>query len=110
MAHFMIRWKFSPASVKAMVGHPQDRTAEARRLIESFGGRMLCYYFALGEFDGVAIGEAPDVSAAVAMGMAAGATGAFTAWETTALMTGEEAAAAMRLAHDTKTSYRAPNV
>jgi hypothetical protein len=42
--------------------------------------------------------------------MAASATGAFSRFETTALLTGGEAEAAMKRGHDAKTTgYRAPN-
>ena len=41
--------------------------------------------------------------------MAAAATGGFTRFETTALLTAKEAEAAMRRAHDTKTGYAPPH-
>ena len=91
------------------MAHPHDRTERARTLIEGFGGKLLCYYFAIGEWDGVGICELADTTTAVAIAMSATSTGAFTGWETTALLTGEEAEAAMHKAHGTKTGYRAPN-
>ena len=62
-----------------------------------------------GEYDGVAIVEFPDNTAAAACAMAAAATGGFTRFETTALLTAKEAEAAMRRAHDTKTGYAPPH-
>jgi hypothetical protein len=41
--------------------------------------------------------------------MQASSTGAFSRFETTALLTAKEAEAAMKQAHDTKVSYRPPN-
>ena len=109
MFHFMVRWKFAQGSTAGMVSHPHGREAQSRALVESFGGKLHSYYFTLGEFDGLAIGVLPDLTSSVAMGMAATSTGAFLAWETTALMTSEEATVAMRQAHDTNTAYRPPN-
>ncbi len=109
MSHFMLRWKFSDASAKALVGRPHDRTGAATALIEGFGGKLHCYYFSFGEFDGVGICEFPGNTAAAACSMAAAATSAFSSFETTPLLTAQEAEAAMKQAHDTKTKYKAPN-
>ncbi len=81
MPHFMVRWQFNGASAKAMVENPHDRTAAAKALVEGFGGKLHCYYFSFGEYDGLAIGEMPDNTAGAACSMAAMATGAFTRFE-----------------------------
>jgi uncharacterized protein with GYD domain len=108
MAHFMVRWQFNVAAAKAMVGKPQDRTGPAKTLIEDFGGKLHSYYFAFGEYDGLAITEFPDNTAAAACSMTAASTGAFTRFETMTLLTAKEAEAAMHRAHDTKTAYKPP--
>src|SRR4029079_16608305 len=108
MSHFMIRWQFNSASAKAMVASPQDRTAPATTLIEGFGGQLHSYFFAFGEYDGLAICEFPDNTAAAACSMTAASTGAFSRFETMALLTAKEAQAAMKRAHDTKTGYKSP--
>ena len=109
MAHFMLRWQFTNASAKAMVGKPQDRTEQATTLIESFGGTLHHYYFAFGDYDGVAICEFPENTAVAACSMTAASTGAFSRFETTALLTAQEAEAAMKQAHATKSGYKPPN-
>jgi uncharacterized protein with GYD domain len=73
---------------------------------ESLGGRVLGFWFALGEFDGVFLLEAPDNCAAVALAMAVGAGGAVANLETTALLDMAEAQEAMRRAAEA--TYRAP--
>jgi uncharacterized protein with GYD domain len=67
---------FKQAIVKAMTERPQDREPPARKLIESFGGRMHHYYFMLGEYDGLAIVEFPDNASATATSMRASTSGA----------------------------------
>lgn len=109
MSHFMLRWQFKDATAKALVETPQDRTGPAKALIEAFGGRMHAYYFALGECDGIAICEFPDNGAALACSMRAASTGAFARFETTPLLTAQEAEAAMQRAKTTTVAYRAPN-
>ena len=43
MSHYMLRWQFTAASAKAMVGKPHDRTEQAKLLIKSFGGTLHQY-------------------------------------------------------------------
>ena len=109
MSHFMVRWQFTGVSAKALVEKPHDRTGAARALIEGFGGKLHCYFFSFGEYDGVAISEFPDNTVAAACSMAATATGAFTRFELTMLLTASEAEAAMKKAHNTKTEYKPPH-
>ena len=109
MPHYLIRWRMSEASVKGLIHSPQDRTERARALTNDFGGKLLHYFFALGEFDGLVIAEFPNNEAVVAAAIAATSTGGFSAWETTALLTSQEAKSAMQMAHDAKLTYKAPN-
>jgi uncharacterized protein with GYD domain len=109
MSHFMLRWQFTDASAKALVGKPHDRTGAAKALIEGFRGKLHGYYLSMGEFDGVAICEFADNTTAVACSMAAGAGGGFARFETTPLLTAKEAEAAMKHAHDAKTEYKPPH-
>jgi uncharacterized protein with GYD domain len=109
MAHYLLRWQFKDSTAQALVAKPQDRTRPAKTLIEGFGGKMHSYFFALGDYDGIAICEFPDHVSVAACSMQASSTGAFSRFETTALLTAKEAEAAMKQAHDTKVSYRPPN-
>ncbi|HKM63576.1 MAG TPA: GYD domain-containing protein [Acidisphaera sp.] len=109
MPHFMVRCQFTDASAKAMVGKPQDRTGMASALCEGFGGKLNSYYFAFGDYDVIAISEFPDNTSALAASLAATSTGGFSRFETTPLMTGKEAEAAMKRAHGAKTAYQPPH-
>jgi uncharacterized protein with GYD domain len=109
MSHYLVRWQFTLASARALVGHPHDRAGAAKVLVEGFGGKLHSYFFTFGEFDGLGICEFADPISAAAFAMSAVSTGGFARWETTALLTTKEAEAAMQLAHDTKTAYRPPN-
>ena len=108
MSHYLIRWQYSNTSAKALVGKPHDRTGAAHALVEGFGGKLHAFYLAFGDYDGVAICEFPDNTSVAACSMAAAATGAYTRFETTGLLTAHEAEAAMKRAHDTKTGYKPP--
>lgn len=67
------------------------------------------YYLAFGEYDGIVIREFPDDTAATACWMSAAATGGFSRFETTVLLTAKEAEAAMKQANKTKTGYKPPH-
>jgi uncharacterized protein with GYD domain len=109
MPLYEMRWMFKDAALKSMTDEPQDREAPARELVEGFGGRMLHYYFMLGEYDGLAIVEFPDDAAAAACGMRASASGAFARFETHPLLSAQEAQRAMQMVRDRAVAYRAPN-
>ncbi len=109
MANYLLRWKFSDSTAKNLIEKPQDRVSAATNLIESLGGKIGSYFFALGDCDGVAICEFPDARNVIAAGLVARSSGAFSNFETTALVTTKEAQAGMELAKSTNTRYTAPN-
>jgi uncharacterized protein with GYD domain len=108
MAHFMIRARYSAAAVLALVANPHDRHKAAAAAVEALGGKLLGFYFAFGPDDVVALFEAPDATAAAALSMAIGASGALASIETVPLLTMHEAMEAMRKAPTAQKAYRAP--
>jgi uncharacterized protein with GYD domain len=81
-----------------MVKNPQDRSMASRELIEKSGGRMIGFYSCFGEYDGVAIYEAPDDTTATAISLVAVSPGHLKASHTTRLFSVEETMVAMRKA------------
>ena len=106
MPQYLGRFRYTTESVRAMLENPQDRAAAAAEAFESLGGKLLGFWFAFGEFDGVFIAEMPDNASALAVAMAVGGRGALASLETTVLMGMEEAQEAMRKAG--QATYRAP--
>ena len=99
MPQFLVRFSYASRSIKSMVERPDvDHAAQASAMVASLGVRLLGYWFAFGEFDGAALIEAPDNSAAGAVAMAIGGTGETSRFETTVLLTMNEAREAMRRA------------
>src|SRR5215211_2133334 len=60
MPHYMVQFSYSPQVWAGLIEQPEDRTAAVRGLIEGVGGRLVGLYWAFGDYDGVAIFEAPD--------------------------------------------------
>ena len=106
MPLYLGHFSYTTDAVKALINQPEDRSAAARDVAESLGGKLLGFWYAFGEFDGVFLMEAPDNASAAALGMAVGAGGALSSVETTVLLDMDEAQDAMRKA--AAATYRPP--
>ena len=99
--------RYSAASATNVRFSPDSSIlAAAREVAESLGGKLLGFWYAFGEFDGVFLMEAPDNASAAAVAMAVGASGALSDIETTVLLDMDEAQEAMRKAAGA--TYRPP--
>ena len=96
MALYLVQFAYTAEALATMTQNPQDRSVPSRELIEKLGGRMIGFYFCFGEYDGVALYEAPDDTTARAISKAALSPGHLKASYTTRLFTVEEMMEAMR--------------
>jgi uncharacterized protein with GYD domain len=94
----MVQFAYTPEALATMVKNPQDRSRASRELIEKSGGRLIGFYSCFGEYDGVALYEAPDDATATAIAMVAASPGHLKVSHTTKLFTVEETMEAMRKA------------
>ncbi len=106
MPLYLGRFSYTTDAMKALLDQPQDRSAAAREVAESLGGKLVGFWYAFGEFDGVFLMEAPTTASAAALAMAIGAGGAISEVETTVLLDMDEAQDAMRKA--AAATYRPP--
>ena len=99
MPNYLVQFSYASRSIKGLVEQPDvDHAEQASAMLASLGGKLLGYWYAFGEFDGVVLMEAPDSSTAAAVAIAIGGTGEVTRLETTVLITMDEARAAVRKA------------
>ena len=103
MRRYMIQIKYNVQSVKGLVATPQDRFPQAGEIIRTLGGRLVDFYFTLGEWDAVIIFELE--SDAHAMADVAGDVGVT---KVTILYSMDEAVAAMTIAKSI--DYSAPGL
>jgi uncharacterized protein with GYD domain len=89
-----------------MIRKPEDRTAAVEAITKATGGKLLALYYHFGEYDGTAILEAPDDTAANAVILTVVASGALRSSKTTRLYSAKELADALGRAG--KASYQAP--
>jgi uncharacterized protein with GYD domain len=95
---YLGRFAYTAETVARLVENPQDRGQAAVKAAESVGAKLLGFWYALGEWDGYFLVEAPDNATAAALSMVAGGSGALARTETIALLTVDEAQEAMRKA------------
>jgi uncharacterized protein with GYD domain len=96
MALAMVQFSYKSETVGNLLKNPEDRSKAVKKLIEKLGGKLISYYFAFGDYDGVVIGDFPDNTALLATSMVSYAGGGTTKLKTTVLLSVEEAMAAMK--------------
>jgi len=104
MPKFLSLASYTPDGAKALAkaGGSKRRTA-IEEMYKKLGGRLETFYYAFGDFDVVAIGEAPDHVTAAAMSLAINASGVAQT-RTIVLITPEEMDEASKVSVD----YRPP--
>src|SRR5262245_8727709 len=90
MPLFITYASYSHTGIKGMVDKPADRSDIIKPLVEKAGGKLVALYMTTGSNDVVLIYEAPDGTDAVAMGMAAAASGSLARIETVRAWTSGE--------------------
>ena len=90
MALYLTRFSYTPETWARLTKNPEDRREAARAYIESVGGKLHGFWYALGEYDGYTLWEAPDNVSMAAVGIALSAGGALSKVETTPLLSVEE--------------------
>jgi uncharacterized protein with GYD domain len=90
MPKYLFRSRYTPEGAKGLLREGgTGRRAAAQRTIESLGGRIESFYYALGGTDLFTIAELPDNASAAAINLVIAATGTIDS-ETVVLLTPEE--------------------
>ena len=89
---------------------PQDRSVQAAKLAEGFGGKMDSIYFfpTGGEYDGMVIWDVPSDVTIAAVALVTRSTGNFAKDLAIPLLTSFEFMAAMEKAKEVKSGYAPP--
>jgi uncharacterized protein with GYD domain len=106
MPLYLYQAAYTPESLAAQIKEPQDRLEVVRPALEAAGGRLVAGGYPFGEYDVLAVYEAPDDTAAAALALAFGAGGAVKAAQTTRLLSGPEWVAALQKAQGVAPQYR----
>ena len=96
MAAFMVQFSYTEQGAKGLLKEGGSKRRDAtEQLIKSMGDKLVAYYFAFGEYDGIAIVEGVDNIDVAAAALIVGASGAVRT-KTTVLMTPDEVDKATR--------------
>lgn len=89
MAKYLVQFSYTDEGMKGLIKDGGSKRREVvEQLIKGLGGRVEAYYFAFGEWDGIAIVDGPEENMVGAL-LAIGASGAVKL-KTTVLITPEE--------------------
>ena len=106
MSLYLTRFSYTPETWARLTKNPEDRRVAAKSYIESVGGTLQGFWYALGEYDAYSLWEAPDNVSMAAVAIAISSGGALSKLETTVLLTVEETLDALGRA--ATVSYRPP--
>ena len=106
MTFYLVEVGYKDTAAKTLVDNPQSREDIIKKAIGSLGGKLHSFFFALGDFDVVAIAEFPDNASAAAFALATASKGAVSRYRTTVLLTPAEGVEAMKKAK--KADYNPP--
>ena len=96
MPLYMYQAAYTAESLAAQMKDPQDRLAVVGKQMESTGVKIITGGYCFGEYDVVAIMEAPNDTAAAGVAVAVAAGGAVRNGQTTRLLDGNEWIAALK--------------
>lgn len=101
MTLYMHQWRYKDQHVRDMVNRVEDidRARVVRTAIEACHGRLVAFYFAFGEYDGVSISEFADEANALACAMLLVGQGRIQSLHTTTLFDPTTFARAIETAH-----------
>jgi uncharacterized protein with GYD domain len=98
MPLYMYQAAYTAESMAAQIKEPQDRIEAVRPSFETMGAKIIFGGFPLGEYDVLAIYEAPDDTTAAALAQSIAAGGATRSAKTTRLLSGAEWVESLRKA------------
>src|SRR5438094_206699 len=60
MPVYLTQFAYTAEAWSALVKHPEDRSRVLGQLLEEVGGKLVCFYYAFSDYDGVFIFEAAE--------------------------------------------------
>lgn len=108
MPKYISFFSYTPEAWRGMTEKPEDRSAAAKQLIESVGGKLECFYWMSGRFDGLLIAELPDSESAGALAAIVKGSGALKDYETHLVTNMDQAPGMLKKAQAAGKTYRPP--
>jgi uncharacterized protein with GYD domain len=106
MPLYMYQIAYTSESLAAQIKDPKDRLEVVKPALAAAGATLVTGGYSFGDYDVVAIYEAPDDTAAAAIALAFGAGGAAKSARTTKLLSGQDWIASLTRAQSLVPQYR----
>jgi uncharacterized protein with GYD domain len=106
MPTFITQGRYTRDAIKGMMTRPEDRAEHVARLLSKAGGKLIAYYVTFGEYDFLAIAEAPGETQMASALIAAASGGGVTDLRTTLALTSIEAKGAFAAASELARGFR----
>ena len=106
MPLYLYQAAYTAESLAAQIKDPKDRIEVVRPAFEAVGGKILASGYPFGEYDVMAVYEAPNDTTAASIALAVAAGGAVKAAKTTRLLSGQEWIAALKQAQTVSPAYK----
>ena len=106
MPLYLYQAAYTAESLAAQIKDPKDRIEVVRPVFEAVGGKILASGYPFGEYDVMAVYEAPDDTTAASLALAIAAGGALKSAKTTRLLSGQEWIAALTKAQTVAPTYK----
>jgi uncharacterized protein with GYD domain len=91
MAMYMVQFSYTVDGWRALMKNPEDRSKALGAAASALGAKLTGLYYCFGDYDGVAMLEAPDDTTAGSVVLAAVSGGHVSATKTTKLLSVSEA-------------------
>ena len=95
MPFYMLQAAYTSEAWATLAENPQNRGEPVAAQLEKLGGKLLGFYYSLGDYDTVVIYKLPDDATAAAFAISVAAPGFLKAVKTTKLLSVDEAMDAM---------------
>ena len=106
MPLYMYQASYTPESLAAQIREPKDRIEAVKPAFDAIGARVLAAGHPFGEYDVLAVIDAPNDTAVASLALAIGAGGAVKSAKTTRLLSTQEWVEALQGAQDVAPQYR----
>lgn len=108
MPKFVVFFSYKPETIAAMMDNPDNRVDAVRKLVEAANGKLESYYWMQGQFDGLAIAEAPTPMDANAVSLAVSSSGTLSHVETHELIEPAEIVPLLKQAKEMRSKFAPP--
>lgn len=106
MPLFIYEAAYTPESIAAQIKEPQDRIQVVKPAFEAAGAKILASGYLFGDYDVMAMFEAPSDEVAASLALAVAAGGAVKAARTTKVLDGAQWVAALKGAQKISGAYK----